>query len=411
MAWFRYKLIDSSGRPRGGLIDLPFENPMSAMTYLERQGGTVIFAQPLPRLLGIIVGFLKGLVEKPIKPDDIVEGLTNFSVMIRSGLPAITAIEDSFAQSDNPSVQRMGREIITRVENGASLSASFSAYKAFPSTVGFLLRVGEESGTLDRTTRDAASHVRRVNQIKQDIRRALTYPMFMISAILGALIFWIVMVVPVVTDLFDAMDVDLPMLTIIIIETSDWMATYYLPFLVGVVGVIVGAVAAIKTVQPVRKLWHKMVLRTPVFGNVVMTSNVAFITEYLSLMLNAGVDMMTSLQTLRASVSNEVYKERLTTVGEELVAGRPLRDSFETAGVFPPFVQRMVGVGEESGQLTDQLRYVAEEYEQRLNNMVAGLSKVIEPIALAIGGGLFILMVVGLFLPIFDLIAEVGDTM
>lgn len=408
MAWFRYKLIDEAGRARGGLIDLPFENPISATTYLERQGGTVIFAQPLPRLLGILVGFIKGLVEKPIKPEEVVEALTNFSVMIRSGLPALTAIEDSFAKSDNPSMQRVGREIMTRVENGTSLSAAFSSYKIFPNTVAFLIRVGEESGTLDRTTRDAAAHVKRVQQIKQDIRRALTYPAFMISAILGALIFWVVMVVPVVSDLFDGMGVDLPPLTVAIIETSGWLGQWYLPFLIGLVTFIVGLVAAVKTVLPVRKFWHRVTLRIPPFNSVIMTSNVAFISEYLGLMLNAGVDMMSALRTLQESVSNEVYKERLNTVGEELLAGRTMRESFETAGVFPPFVQRMVGVGEESGQITEQLRFVAEEYERRLSNLVSGLSKVIEPVALAIGGGLFILLVAGLFLPIFDLIEEVG---
>ena len=410
MAWFRYKLIDSNGRPRGGLIELPFESPMSATTYLERQGGTVIFAQPLPWLLAALIGMLQRLRERPVKGPEVAEALTNLSVMIRSGIPAITAIRDAIADSDNPTLARVGEEMVVRVEGGTGIAAAIQAYpRVFPETVGFLIDIGERSGTLDRTSRDAAEHVKRTNQIKEDIKKAVTYPAFMILAVLAALTFWLAMVVPVVRDLFEGMGVELPALTVAIIQVSDWMVAHYVALLTGLAVAIGGLVGAVRTLRPVRRLWHRILLRLPVVGNAVMTSNIAFIAEYLGLMLNAGVDMMSSLRTLRHSVANEVYRERLDTVGNELLRGRPLRDAFETAGVFPRFVQRMVGVGEESGQLTEQLQYIAEEYQRRLNNLVAGLSKVIEPIALAIGGGLFLVLIVGLFLPIFDLVAEVGE--
>ncbi len=409
MAWFRYKLLDKQGRPRGGLIDLPFENPMSATTYLERQGGTVVFLQPLPGLLGLLVTLVFRFFQKPVKPEETAEVLTNFSVMLRAGIPAITAIRDSMGQSDNPTLSRVGREIVTRVEGGAPLASAFGTYpRIFPQTVSFLLGIGEQSGTLDRTSRDAASHVKRINQIRDDVKKAVTYPIFMLLAIFTALGFWMTVVVPTITELFESFDVDLPPLTLAIIAIADILAAYTFTVLAGVAAVIGGTVLTVKHVPPIRRQWHKLLLRIPVFGKIAAISNIAFISEYLSLLLSAGVDMLNALRTLRESVKNEVYRERLQIVADELVAGRAMKDAFESAGVFPPFVQRMVSVGEESGSLTEQLKYVAEEYERRLNNLVAGLSKAIEPIALMVGGGLFVLVAAGLFLPIYQLIGDVA---
>ncbi len=409
MAWYRYKLLDHQGRPRGGLIDLPFENPLSATTYLERQGGTVVFLQPLPGVLGILVTLVYRFFQRPVKPEETAEVLTNFSVMLRAGIPAITAIRDSMGQSDNPTLSRIGREIVTRVEGGATLANAFGTYpRVFPQTVSFLLGIGEQSGTLDRTSRDAANHVKRLNQIRDDVKKAVTYPTFMLLAIFTALGFWLAVVVPTVTELFESFDLDLPALTLGIIAVADVIGEYTFTVLTAIVVTITAVMAAVKNVPWLRRLWHKALLRIPVFGRIAAISNIAFISEYLSLLLSAGVDMLSSLRTLRGSVKNEVYRERLQIVADELVAGRAMKDAFESAGVFPPFVQRMVSVGEESGSLTEQLQYVAEEYERRLNSLVAGLSKAIEPIALMIGGGLFALVAAGLFLPIYQLIGDVA---
>ncbi|MBF0135854.1 MAG: type II secretion system F family protein [Magnetococcus sp. DMHC-1] len=409
MGHFRYKLIDKDGVIRGGLVELPFQNPISAMTYLEKKGSTVLFAESVPPLLSRLIALLTEFFAKPVTKAELAESLSNVAVMLSAGIPLMTALKDAMAEHDNSTLARLGGEIVMRIEGGTSLADAVKAYpQHFPGSMVFLVRLGEESGNLDRTLKDAGEHVKRVDRIINDTKSAMIYPAFMFTAIFGAIGFWLVIVAPVLSELFRQAELKLPWFTLMVIAASDFLKEYILYILVStVVGVRV-LMFINKIHQPTRRFLHGLWLKVPIIKMIIHSFNLAFITEYLSLMLQSGVDIFKSLDTMSQNLKNEVYKEKLAQVRANLIQGTGLRDSFHSVNIFPSFVVRMIGVGEQSGTLSDQLKYIAEDYRTKLELLVANIGKIIEPVALAVGGGLFLVMIIALFAPVYQLVSKMG---
>ncbi|MBF0144170.1 MAG: type II secretion system F family protein [Magnetococcales bacterium] len=409
MGYFRYRMITKSGQVQGGLIHLPFENPVSARNFLEAQGAMVVFAEPLPGLVGRVIDIAQRFFEKPVKREELAEALTNFAVMLKAGIPMLAAVQDSLTEHDNPTLAKAGREMVQRIQSGSSLSEAASHYeRIFPATMLFLIKLGEESGNLDKTIKDAALHEQRMDRITKDTKQALISPAFMFVAILGAMAFWMVMVVPGIVSLLKGLGVQLPPLTVAVISLSEWLTGNALLAATEVAAVVITIVTLIRKVPRVRRAFHAFLLKIPVIKLVLHASNLAFITQYFSMMLAAGVDVMHSLNVLQGAMSNMIYQERLKQVRESLVQGNNLKDSFGRAKIFPSFVVRMISVGEQSGTLSQQLDFVADAYRVKLQDLVANMSKMIQPIALIFGGGLFLVMIAALFAPLYSMIGGVG---
>ncbi|MBF0177801.1 MAG: type II secretion system F family protein [Magnetococcales bacterium] len=409
MAYFRYKLIDKDGRVRGGWVELPFQNPVSAMTYLEKKGSTVLFVEAIPPVLAGLFGAVMEFFATPVTKAELAEALNNVAVMLSAGIPLLTALKDAMGEHDNPTLARLGNEIAMRVEGGVSLTEAVKMYpQHFPGAMVFLVKLGEESGNLDRTLKDAGDHVKRVDRIMKDTKSAMIYPAFMFTAIFGAMAFWLVVVAPVLSELFRQAELKLPWFTVAVIHASDFLKDYILMIMVAIFVLYRLLKLANDIHKPTRRFFHRLWLKIPVIKMIIQSFNLAFITEYLSLMLQSGVDIFKSLDTMSQNLKNEIYKEKLAQVRSHLVQGNGLRDSFHEARIFPSFVVRMIGVGEQSGTLSDQLNYVAEDYRIKLELLVANIAKIIEPVALAVGGGLFIAIIIALFAPVYQLVSKMG---
>ncbi|MBF0471379.1 MAG: type II secretion system F family protein, partial [Gammaproteobacteria bacterium] len=374
MSYYTYKLIERTGRTRRGFIDLPFENEQSAWAYLERTGDTVISARLLGGVIGMLITFFNSFMEQSVKREDISEVLSNLAVMLKSGIPAMSAIEDAIIDNENGTISRAGRDMLMRVESGYSFSDAISYYPGlFPPVVQFLCRVGEESGTLDRTLKDAADHIRRMDRIRKDIRSALTYPIMAVVTIFLAMGFWIYWVVPTLVDLFRTMNVELPWLTVVIIDVSDYLINNLEDLVIKLAILLVVLVLIVKRVPAIKRAWHLLILKLPLIKNVAIQFNTAFITEYFGLLISAGVDITRSLTLISETLENLIYREKLEHVRRRLIEGNSLRGGFSEVELFPRFVVRMIGIGEESGSLPEQLHYIAEEYSDRLSRTVNGL--------------------------------------
>ncbi|MBF0309799.1 MAG: type II secretion system F family protein [Magnetococcales bacterium] len=409
MALFHYKLIEKEGKAKTGLINLPFDSPVSASNYLESKGGIVVYAIPVHPYLTAIVSGVSRFFEQPVKRTELAEALNNVSVMLKAGLPLLSAIKDAVVEHENPTLSRVGKELVMRIEGGATLAEAARAYpRVFPDTMTFLFRLGEESGSLDRTIRDASEHEIKVEKIYKDVKKALTYPTIILMAVLGALLFWVISVMPTMQKLFIAMKVTLPPFTTITIATVTWILDNGLYIVVGLFTTIASITWASKKYQPFRKVVHEVQLRLPVLKLVLVQFNLAFITAYLSLMLRSGVDVLHCLNVLSTSLPNEVFKYKLKYVGEQILQGISLKDAFSSVEMFPRFIVRMIGVGEQSGQLSEQLDYIARDYQARMDSIVKNISNIVEPIVLGIGGTLFAILAVAMFYPLMQLVGNVG---
>lgn len=409
MNYYRYKLIEPTGQLSSGIVKLPYQDIMSAITHLERDGSITILVRhlgPLGTFLFKLAGLrLRNKVKRPV----MAEMLSNISVMLRSGLTLVTALKEAADSAEIPEVQGDIDDMILSIQGGVSFSDAAANYPyIFPSAVRQLIRMGEETGQLDRMLKDAAEHLKRVHQIISDTKQALLYPAIVFLVMGGGLVFWFYFVVPKIVNLFTEMDVVLPPITIFLIAVSDFVRHH-----LAVVMLSAGAVYALihagrSNNQRFRRLTDTLVLRLPLARTLVSASNLAFITEYFSMLLNAGIDILQAFQIIIDSVGNEFYKEKLTVVRKGISNGDGIADCFKNANFFPSFVVRMIGVGEMSGSLTQQLDYVAQEYRQRLSSLVATLGKLLEPLVLIVAGVFFAVIIIALLLPIYDLVSRIS---
>ncbi|MBW2346933.1 MAG: type II secretion system F family protein [Deltaproteobacteria bacterium] len=409
MNYFRYKLIEPTGEISSGIAKLPYQEVTSAISHLERDGSTTVYVKKAGRALSSLLELATFRFRRKMPRPFMAEFLNNVSMMLRSGMTLTTALEEAALSSERPDFEQDIRDIIMSIQAGSSFSEAADNYPhVFPKTVVHLIRLGEETGKMDQTLMDASGHLKRIHDIISDTKQALIYPSFVFLSMGGGLIFWFYYVVPKIITLFQEMDVTLPTLTVILLHVSRFVETYIL-LILGVMILTVGSMVLLyKGERRFRRAADGLLLRLPLSGTIIKTSTLAFVTEYFSLLLNVGIDIIQAMQILKESIRNEVFREKLEEVKEGFSRGEGIADSFKRVPVFPPFIVRMINVGEQSGTLPEQLNYIAQDYRKRLSLLVATMGKMIEPVVLIVAGAMFAVIVGGLFLPIYDLITSVA---
>jgi type II secretory pathway component PulF len=409
MKYYRYKLIAPTGQLSAGVVHLPYKDIMSAITHLERDGSITIFVKHLGPLLSLLFKLATLRLRRKVKRPVLAEMLNNMAVMLHAGLALISALKEAADSADIPEIQGDINDMVLSIQGGASFSAAARNYPhIFPSTVLYLIRMGEETGQLDKMLADASAHMKRVDGIISDTKQALIYPAIVFLVMGAGMIFWFYYVVPKIVTLFKEMEVVLPPLTVFVIALSDFTRNHLFAVLVGVGAFFVLGNAARQHSRRFKRLTDAGLLKLPLARTLITASHLAFITEYFAMLLNAGIDILQSFQIIIDSVGNEVYRDKLAKVRDAISNGEGISDSFKMAQVFPNFVVRMINVGEMSGSLTEQLDYVAEEYRKKLSLLVASLGKMLEPFVLIVAGAFFALIIIALLLPIYDMLSQVS---
>jgi type IV pilus assembly protein PilC len=410
MNYYRYKLITADGQIDAGVAKLPYQETMSAVNHLERNGAITLYVKKL-----------KGVTQWPFRLADlrpqrklsrtlIAELLNNLSLMLRAGMPMVTALEEAAQTEDYPKVANDFKEIIERIKGGSSFSDAARQHpNIFSQNVIHLIRMGEDTGKLDQMLKDAADHLLRIDRIISDTKQALLYPCFVLVAISGGLLFWFAYVVPKIVSLFKELAVNLPPITVFLIHCSEFFHTYYLHIIICAVAMVLATGILRKRSRRFRKASDLVWLRIPVAKSIITASVLAYISEYFAMLINAGIDILNAIGILSNSVTNEVYRDKLGEVKGFLENGEGISDSFKAARIFPNFVVRMMSVGEYSGTLPEQLNYIAEQYRNKLSILVSTIGKSIEPLILIVAGTIFAVVIIGLFLPIYDLVSKVSS--
>jgi type II secretory pathway component PulF len=409
MNYFRYKLIEPTGEISSGVIKLPYHEVMSAISHLERDGSTTVRVKKLGRFLSSLVDLVTFRLRKKMTRSFMAEFLNNVSMMLRAGMTLTTALEEAAGSTERPDFEEDIQDMILSIQGGATFSEVAENYAhIFPKTAVHLIRLGEETGKLERTLMDGSEHLKRIQAIVSDTKQALLYPAFVFLSMGGGLLFWFYYVVPKIVNLFKEMDVTLPTLTIFLLRVSQFVESHIFTMLMGIVLFILLSVFSYRNNKRFKKMIDHLLLKLPLSRTLVTASTLAFITEYFSLLLNVGIDIMQSMTILGDSTKNEVFREKLGDVKSGLGSGDGIAEAFRRVPLFPPFIVRMIHVGEQSGTLPEQLTYIAEDYRKRLSILVATLGKMIEPIVLVVAGVMFAIIIGGLFLPIYDLISQVA---
>lgn len=412
---YYYRLLLSSGRTKAGIAQLAVEQDSSARIWLEKNfEATVIDLTRLPGWLAETQRSLAHLLRPNIRPPELAGMLRDMAVMTSSGIPvaeALRAVAQEVGTGRASNAARVARNLMDELDAGASMSEAFGRYPdTFPETVRNLVMIGDETGSMDLMLAEAADHVERVAKMTADTRQALIYPAFVFLSIFAAGGFWIYYVIPNLTGLFKQMNATLPPLTIAVIAFSEWFTAHIVSILVGMV---VGGFAlwvAWRHSRPFRRFTHNLLHRLPIARTVMNSAGLAFLTEYLALLIRAGVDMVSSLKVMERAMRDEYYRERVVAIRQVLERGDRVSSAMRQVGGFPPMLVRMVSVGEDTGTLDRQLSRLSAEYSDRLQRLIANLSEIIKPVVVLLAGGMFILLIVALLLPVYDLVKQAMST-
>lgn len=341
---------------------------------------------------------------KKITEKDIALFTRQLATMLKAGVPLLQSFEISARSHSNPALQRLLGEIKSDIETGTSMNAAFRKHpQYFDGLYCNLVHAGEQAGILDSVLDRVATYKEKMLALKGQIKSALFYPIivmvvaFVITA--GIMLF----VIPAFKDLYGKSGADLPALTAIVLSISDAFVAYWYLIFAGIGGAIFGLKSFWAKSATFRNNMDAWILKLPVFGPLIEKATVARWARTFASMFSAGVPMVEALDSVAGASGNYVFSEATQKIRSQVTTGSGLAMSLQNAGVFPNMLIQMVSIGEESGSLDSMLSKVADYYEREVDDAVAGLSSLMEPMIMVVLGTLIGGIVIAMYLPIFKM--------
>jgi type IV pilus assembly protein PilC len=359
------------------------------------------------RRQGIIVSKIKkqrSARTKKITEKDIALFTRQLATMMKAGVPLLQSFDIVGKGHSNPSVTRLLMAIKADVETGSSLHQAFRKYPLyFDGLFCNLIAAGEQAGILESLLDRLATYKEKILAIKGKIKSAMFYPIaiIVVAFIITAII--MIFVIPAFKKLFSSFGADLPAPTLIVMHISDFFVAYWYAIFGGIGLSLYGFFYTWKRSIKMQQTMDKLLLKIPVFGELIRKSSIARWTRTLSTMFAAGVPLVESLDSVAGAAGNYVYAEATKKIQLEVSSGTNLMSAMQNTGVFPNMVLQMVAIGEESGALDAMLSKVADFYEAEVDDAVDALSSLMEPIIMVVLGTLIGGLVIAMYLPIFKM--------
>jgi len=345
-----------------------------------------------------------GAAGSRVKPRDVAIFSRQIATMMAAGVPMVQAFEIIAGGQRNVRFKNMLTDVKQNIEGGAALHEAMAKYPVqFDELYRNLVRAGESAGVLDTVLDTVATYKERIESIKSKIKKALFYPAAVMVVAFLVMIILLVFVVPVFQNVFASAGVALPAFTQMVVSMSQFMQSYWLPFIIVLIVAIVGIIMAYKRSEKMQHTVDRMSLKIPVIGNILRQSAIARFSRTLGVTFAAGVPLVEALDSVSGATGSMVYGQAIRKMRDDVAVGHPLHLAMMQTNVFPNMVTQMVSIGEEAGALDKMLFKVAEFYEEEVSNAVDTLSTLLEPMIMVIIGTLVGGMVSALYLPIFKL--------
>ena len=341
---------------------------------------------------------------KAIKPKDIAIFTRQFATMMKAGVPLLQTFDIVGRGNPNPSVTKLLSDIRAEVETGTALSSAFRKYpKYFNTLYCNLIEAGETAGILEALLDRLATYMEKTEAIKSKIKSALMYPIAVVVVAFVVVTIIMIFVIPAFKSVFSSFGADLPAPTLFVMAMSEYFVKYWWLIFGVIGGGIYFFMQAWQRNEKMQMVMDRLLLKVPVFGTLVEKSCVARWTRTLSTMFAAGVPLVEALDSVGGAAGNSVYLNATTSIQREVSTGTSLTNAMTNANVFPSMVLQMCAIGEESGTIDHMLGKAADFYEAEVDDMVAGLSSLLEPIIIVFLGTLIGGIVIAMYLPIFKL--------
>jgi type IV pilus assembly protein PilC len=371
-----------------------------------RAGGEAIVNATLRRQ-GILVTKLKKKTYssgKKITDADITLFTRQLATMMKAGVPLLQSFDIVAKGNANPSVSKLLQDIRGDVETGTSLNQAFRKFPLyFDPLFCNLVGAGEQAGILEDLLTRLAIYKEKTQSIKKKIKSALTYPIAILSVAFIVTAVIMIWVVPAFKEVFTSFGADLPAPTLFVMAISDFFVKYWYMIFGGLFGAIYFFFQTWRRSLQMQRTMDRLLLQAPIFGAVIRKATIARWTRTLATMFAAGVPLVESLDSVGGAAGNAVYLDATIKIQTEVSTGTSLTVAMQNSNVFPTMVTQMVAIGEESGALDNMLGKVADFYEEEVDEAVASLSSLMEPLIMVILGVIIGGLVVAMYLPIFKL--------
>lgn len=401
---FTYSAKNAKGEIQNGGLEAPDEK--AAAKTLHSQGLFVLNiaaeASLLPGSKGMNIDI--PFFSKRVNLKDRIIFTQQLAMMINAGLPLVDAFNALEEQTENKYFAGAIHAIKEEVKGGKSLSSSLSKYPNIFSTFYVaIVMSGEKSGQLDKVLERLAQELEKDYELITKIKAAVTYPILIICALVGIVILMLIFVIPQMKKIFADMGVELPLITRIVLGTSDAVRNYWYIFLIVIVGLFLGARFWART-ESGGFILDNMKMRLPLVGKLIRKVYLSRFCRTTGTLVASGLPILDIMKTTCLIMNNRVYRNALQRVGQEIENGRTFSDSLKKQAVFPAMIYHLVFVGEKSGKLDEILLSMANFFDRDIETMTANLASLVEPILIMVVGAGVGLVVAAVIMPIYSLV-------
>lgn len=397
---YKYISVNLDGKKEIGQIEANTEKEV--LEFLRASKLTPLKVEPLEKSQSAIMGYFNR-----VKGSDIILFTRQLSSMILTGLTLIESLNLLRKQADKPKMKRLIEDLINDVSEGKSFSDALSNHKDVFSPVYIsLITAAEEGGLLDKVLARLADNLEKSDEVRKKVRSALFYPGIIVSGVLIVIVLMNIFVIPQLGDLYESLDLELPVMTQIVVTTSNLTRTFFPLVILALIGGVVLLRRYSKTEAGI-KIIDKFKLKAPVFGDIVRLSSFDEISRTLSLLVTSGSSLISAIKISSDVSGNYYYKAALINAANLVEKGAGLSVALENQNVFPPLMIQMVKVGEATGKIDESLLKVSEYFERDLELKVKNLTTAIEPILIIVLGVSVAFLIISVITPIYGLISQI----
>ena len=386
------------GNDSGAIADHLLNTGVTPIEILAASGGVTGSDPQMPDAL-------RRFFQPPVTIVDQMLFSRQMYTLLKAGVPILRALAGLEESTTNPTLKAVVADLRTSLDSGRELSAAMRRHPhVFSPFYVSLVRVGETTGMLENVFLRLFEHLEFEKEIRERIKSALRYPVFVVIAMAIALTIVNIVVIPAFAKVFAGFNAKLPLMTRIVIDISNFTVAYWPAMLAMLVGGIIAF--NLWRATPAGKYgWDRMKLRIPIGGKIILKATLARFARSLALSIKSGVPIVQGLTTVAGVVDNDYLARRIEQMRDGVERGESVLRTALTSGIFTPVVLQMIAVGDETGELDDLMLEVAELYERDVDYEVKTLASQIEPILIVFLGVLVMILALAIFLPIWDLAA------
>lgn len=384
MPGFSYVAVDKRGKEKRGSLEA--ETRERALEQLKAEGLIPVSV----REQGALNKEIDFSIGKKVKPSDLSVFCRQFVSITQAGVPMKEALQMLSEQTENKWLKRAISEVLLNVEKGNTLADSMrSQPDIFPPMLVNMVEAGEQSGSLEMAFSRMAVHFEKEAKLKATIKKATIYPIILVIAAIGVIAVMLLFVIPIFIDMFADLDIEMPALTMFVMNSSKWMTSHWYVLLAIIVGVVVAYKLIYKTTQG-RLTIDRIKMKMPLFGKLTVKTACSQFARTMSTLLMSGISTIDALETTSKIVNNIHYTNAMLKAREEVMKGVPLSEPLEASGIFPPMVYHMTGIGEETGNVEEMLEKMADYYDEEVEMTTQSVLAAMEPIII-----LFMALIIG----------------